>query len=192
MESEPKVEVSRTQKKFRSGWVETLRQTASIMAQEEITQSSGCVEAKGLLSLFLVPLFPCSYAGFSLGSESSCLLAVGGLMATTTTVWTKIVVKISLMFLVIDCFLGVCANYNADRMQSAEEVTNECRNRIRDGTRKGQGQCYAGVREVWRECRRCRVESTECGGWVMEDGSVGVRTWLQLMCCTLTKEQVCP
>ena len=26
----------------------------------------------------------------------------------------------------------------------------------------------------------------------MEDGSIGVRTWLQLMCCTLAEEQGCP
>ena len=63
---------------------------------------------------------------------------------------------------------------------------------IMDGTRKGQGQSYARVWKVQRECRRHRVESTECSGRVMEDGSVGVRTWLQLMCCTLAKEQGCP
>ena len=65
-------------------------------------------------------------------------------------------------------------------------------NRIIDGMRKGQGRSYTGVQEVQRECQRCRVESTECGGQVTEDGSVGVRTWLQLMYCTLTKEQGCP
>ena len=32
----------------------------------------------------------------------------------------------------------------------------------------------------------------ECSGQVTEDGSVGVRTWLQLMCCALAEEQGCP
>ena len=72
------------------------------------------------------------------------------------------------------------------------EWGNECGNRIRDRTRKGQGQSYARVWEVRRECWRCRVESMECGGWVMENGSIGVRTWLQLICCTLAEEQGCP
>ena len=45
---------------------------------------------------------------------------------------------------------------------------------------------------VWRECQRYSVGSTECGVWKTEDGSVGVRTWLQLMCCALTEEQGCP
>ena len=72
------------------------------------------------------------------------------------------------------------------------EWGNECRDGIRDGMGKGQGQSYTGIWEVWRECWRCRVESMECSGWVMEDGSIGVRTWLQLMCCALTKEQGCP
>ena len=27
------------------------------------------------------------------------------------------------------------------------------------------------------KCRRCRVESTGCGGQVTEDGSIRVRTW---------------
>ena len=43
-----------------------------------------------------------------------------------------------------------------------------------------------------RECRRCRVGSTECSVQVMEDSSIGVGTWLQLMCCTLAREQGCP
>ena len=34
--------------------------------------------------------------------------------------------------------------------------------------------------------------STECSVWKMEDSSVGVRTWLQLMCCTLAEEQCRP
>ena len=34
--------------------------------------------------------------------------------------------------------------------------------------------------------------STECGVWKMEDGSIGIRTWLQLMYCALAKEQGCP
>ena len=58
MELEMEVEVSRTQRKLGSKRVDTLRQTASIVAQEGIMQSSGCVEAGGLLSLFLVPPFP--------------------------------------------------------------------------------------------------------------------------------------
>ena len=55
------VKVSCTQRELGSERVDTLRQTASLAAQEEITQSSGCVEAGGLLSLFLVVppfLFP--------------------------------------------------------------------------------------------------------------------------------------
>ena len=36
------------------------------------------------------------------------------------------------------------------------------------------------------------MESMECDVWKTEDGSVGVRTWLQLMCCALAKEQGCP
>ena len=31
--------------------------------------------------------------------------------------------------------------------------------------------------------------SMECGVRNTEDDSVGVRTWLQLMCCSLTEEQ---
>ena len=65
-------------------------------------------------------------------------------------------------------------------------------NGIMDGTRKGQGQSYAGVWEVWRECQGCRVGSTECDVQKMKDSSVRVRTWLQLMCCALAKEQGCP
>ena len=38
----------------------------------------------------------------------------------------------------------------------------------------------------------CRVGSMECSVWKTEDGSIGVRTWLQLMCCTLAEEQGCP
>ena len=34
--------------------------------------------------------------------------------------------------------------------------------------------------------------STECNVRKTEDSSVGVRTWLQLMCCALTEEQGCP
>ena len=34
--------------------------------------------------------------------------------------------------------------------------------------------------------------STECNVQKIEDSSIGVRTWLQLMCCTLTEEQGCP
>ena len=64
-------------------------------------------------------------------------------------------------------------------------------NGIIDRTRKGQGQSYAGVREVQRRCQRCRVGSIERDVWKTEDGSIGVRTWLQLMCCALTKEQGC-
>ena len=54
MESGMEVEVSCTQRELESEWADALRQTASIVAQEGITQSSGCVEAGGLLSLFLV------------------------------------------------------------------------------------------------------------------------------------------
>ena len=44
------------------------------------------------------------------------------------------------------------------------------------------------------ESRRCRgdVEGVEWGAQNMEDGNVGVRTWLQLMCCALAEEQGCP
>ena len=31
--------------------------------------------------------------------------------------------------------------------------------------------------------------SMECGVQKIEDGSIGVRTWLQLMCCALAEEQ---
>ena len=60
-ESGMEVEVSSTQRELGSERVDVLRQTASIVAQEGITQSSGCAEARGLLSLFLVVppfLFP--------------------------------------------------------------------------------------------------------------------------------------
>ena len=40
-----------------------------------------------------------------------------------------------------------------DGMWNAEEVRDECKNGIRDGTRKGRGRSYAGVQEVWRECQ---------------------------------------
>ena len=43
------------------------------------------------------------------------------------------------------------------------------------------GRCRGNVKGV--------VESTECGGRVTEDGSIGVKTWLQIMCCTLAEEQ---
>ena len=66
------------------------------------------------------------------------------------------------------------------------------RNELRDGTREREGQSYARVQEVWRRCQGCRVGSTECSVQIMEDGSIGVRTWLQLMCCTLAEEQGCP
>ena len=46
--------------------------------------------------------------------------------------------------------------------------------------------------EVQRECCRCSVGSTEFSVRIMEDGSIGVRTWLQLMCCALVKEQCYP
>ena len=60
-ESGTEVEVSSTWRELGSKEVDALRWTASIVAQEGITQSSGCVEAGGLLSLFLVVppfLFP--------------------------------------------------------------------------------------------------------------------------------------
>ena len=60
-ESGTELEVRCTQRESGSERVEVLRQTASIVAQEGIMQSSGCVEARGLLSLFLVVppfLFP--------------------------------------------------------------------------------------------------------------------------------------
>ena len=55
------VEVRYTWRELRLERVDVLRQTASIVEQEGIMQSSGCVEAYGLLSLFLVVppfLFP--------------------------------------------------------------------------------------------------------------------------------------
>ena len=58
MELEAKVEVRRTQRKLGSERADTLRWTASIVAQKEIMQSLGCVKARGLLSLFLVPPVP--------------------------------------------------------------------------------------------------------------------------------------
>ena len=30
----------------------------------------------------------------------------------------------------------------------------------------------------------------ECNVWIMEDSSIGVRTWLQLMCCALLRNKV--
>ena len=44
------------------------------------------------------------------------------------------------------------------------------------------GRYGSKVRDV-----ECRVQGTEYGGW-----SIGARTWLQLMCCTLAGEQGCP
>ena len=47
--------------RIRSERVDALRQTASIVAQEKMMQPSGCAEARGLLSLFMVVppfLFP--------------------------------------------------------------------------------------------------------------------------------------
>ena len=36
------------------------------------------------------------------------------------------------------------------------------------------------------------MRNAGCGVQVMEDGSIGVRTLLQLMCCTLAEEQGYP
>ena len=97
-ESGMEVEVSCTQRELGSERADMLRRTASIVAQEGIMQSSGCVETGGLLSLFLV-VPPFFHWGFSLGSGGGCFLAVSSLVASTTTVQTKIVVKTSLTFL---------------------------------------------------------------------------------------------
>ena len=54
------------------------------------------------------------------------------------------------------------------------------RNELMDRMWEGWSWSYAGVWEVQKRCQRCRVKSMECGVWIMEDGSIGVRTWLQL------------
>ena len=61
MELGMEVEVSCTWRELGSDRADALWWTASIVAQEGIMQSSGCAEARGLLSLFLVvppSLFP--------------------------------------------------------------------------------------------------------------------------------------
>ena len=53
-----------------------------------------------------------------------------------------------------------------------------------------QGQSYARVWEVWRRCQKYRVGGTKRSVWITEDSSIGVRTWLQLMCCALAKKVI--